>query len=185
MIDNNRAMADSEEQVLPPMQGDGLRHWRVAGGVIQHEGELLLVENLRRNGRRDWSPPGGVVEPGEATVDGLTREVEEETGLTVSAWSGPIYEVVMDAPDFGFRLQVEVHQAVSFAGDLTVDDPDGVVVDARFLPLAKAVEHLGDEQPWISEPLLDYLNGTVEEGLTYRYHLARGSDGRRIASRLP
>ena len=39
---------------------------------------------VRRNGSSDWTPPGGVIEvaDGESVLDGLTREVAEETGLT-------------------------------------------------------------------------------------------------------
>ena len=76
--------------------------------------------------RVDWSPPGGVVEiaEGERVVDGLTREVEEETGLRVTAWEGPVYQVDAEAPDMGWHLRVEVHRAVAFEGELDVDDPD-------------------------------------------------------------
>jgi 8-oxo-dGTP diphosphatase len=71
-----------------------MRDWVVGGAVIEvgipglaavggvTEG-VLLVENRRRDGRSDWTPPGGVIDPGEDVVDGLTREVREETGLEV------------------------------------------------------------------------------------------------------
>jgi ADP-ribose pyrophosphatase YjhB (NUDIX family) len=39
-----------------------MREWFVAGALIERDGELLLVQNRRRNGRVDWSPPGGVIE---------------------------------------------------------------------------------------------------------------------------
>jgi len=70
-----------------------VRNWTVAGGVVVSDEGLLLVQNRRRNGSFDWSPPGGVIEvaDGETVVDGLTREVEEETGLRVLEWAGPLY----------------------------------------------------------------------------------------------
>ncbi len=116
-----------------------VKDWGVAGGIVLDGDALLLVQNRRRNGAFDWSPPGGVIEiaEGEAVVDGLTREVEEETGLRVSAWAGPIYEVRADAPGLGWRLRAEVHVALEYEGDLRVDDPDGIVVDARFVPVAE------------------------------------------------
>ena len=32
-------------------------------------------------------------------------------------------------------MKVEVFRAVTFEGDLYVDDPDGIVEDARFVPV--------------------------------------------------
>lgn len=68
----------AQPNAVPNADADGLRRWRVAAGLMELDGHLLLVENLRRNGRTDWSTPGGVVEHGEDPVDGLTREVIEE-----------------------------------------------------------------------------------------------------------
>ena len=61
---------------------------------------VLLVRNQRRGGYEDWSTPGGVIDADDASLlAGLTREVEEETGLRVREWSGPLYEVRALAPD--------------------------------------------------------------------------------------
>ncbi len=91
-----------------------MRDWTVAGGLIESDDGLLLVCNRRRNGSFDWSPPGGVIEvaDGESLLDGLTREVEEETGVRVTEWAGPVYEVHAEAVDLGWRLRAEVHVAV-------------------------------------------------------------------------
>jgi 8-oxo-dGTP diphosphatase len=136
-----------------------VKDWVVAGGIVLDGDALLLVQNRRRNGAFDWSPPGGVIEiaEGEAVVDGLTREVEEETGLRVSAWAGPIYEVRADAPGLGWRLRAEVHVALEYEGDLRVDDPDGIVVDARFVPVAECGVQLDGCHPWVREPLAEWL----------------------------
>jgi len=52
----------------------------VAAAVIDEQGRALAVQR-RDNGK--WEPPGGVLELGETITDGLTREVYEETRLTV------------------------------------------------------------------------------------------------------
>ena len=100
-----------------------MRSWVVGGAVIETEdGDVLLVKTRRRNGRHDWSPPGGVIEvaDGEALLDGLTREVREETGLEVTSWYGPIYEIETEAPDLGWHLRVEVYRALAYEGTLAV-----------------------------------------------------------------
>ncbi|MDZ7734026.1 MAG: DNA polymerase IV [Acidimicrobiia bacterium] len=120
-----------------------MRRWLVAGGLVEQGSELLLVRNRRRSGVVDWSPPGGVVDPGESLLEGLTREVEEETGLRVTSWDGPVYEIRAEAPGLGWHLRVEVHRAVVFQGELgPVVDPDGIVDDARWVPVEACDEHL-------------------------------------------
>ena len=141
---------------------------------------LLLVQNRRRDGSLDWSPPGGVIEvhDGESVVDGLTREVEEETGIVVTEWSGPVYEVAAVAEGLGWSLRVEVHRAVAFTGDLLIDDPDGIVVDARFVPVADCEAHLQGCHRWVREPLGAWLEERWEEARSYRYRL----DGEKLGS---
>lgn len=136
-----------------------MRDWVVAGGIVLDQGSVLLVQNRRRNGALDWSPPGGVIEvaDGESIVDGLTREVEEETGIRVTEWCGPLYEVRTEAPELGWRLRAEVHVAVSYEGTITVDDPDGIVIDARFVPLDACAAQLDGCHPWVREPFADWL----------------------------
>ena len=51
----------------------------------------------------------------------------------VTGWEGPIYDIEVVAPDLGWRLRVESYRAVDYTGELVVDDPDGIVVDACFV----------------------------------------------------
>lgn len=148
------------------------RQWLVGGAVIERDGQLLLVHNLRRGGRTDWSTPGGVIDAGETLLEGLTREVEEETGLRVTAWEGPTYEVHTDAPGLGWTLRVEVHRAVSWDGELAIgDDPDGIVTDAEFVDLASLPRRLDGNQLWVSEPLLAWLDERWKDVRTFRYRI--------------
>ena len=51
-------------------------------------------------------------------------------------WEGPLYEVDGGGGRLGWRMHCEVHRAVEFEGELRVDDPDGIVVEAAFVPAA-------------------------------------------------
>ena len=128
-----------------------------------------MVHNLRRGGRRDWSTPGGVIDAGESVIEGLTREVAEETGLAVSAWQGPAYTVVADAPDMEWTLTVEVHRSLGHDGTIHIDDPDGIVTEARWVPIGDLDALLDGHQAWLREPLLEHLGGAVVWGHQFRY----------------
>lgn len=121
--------------------------------------ELLLVQNRRRNGSLDWTTPGGVIDEGETLIEGLTREVAEETGLVVHGWTQLAYTVSVEFLDREMTLRVETHVAERWSGDLVVDDPDGIVVDADFMDWPQAEGKLSDSPRWVGEPLTTWLNG--------------------------
>jgi 8-oxo-dGTP diphosphatase len=134
------------------------REWTVAGALLETDAGLLMVRNVRRGGGEDWSTPGGVVDADdESVLAGLEREVLEETGLRVTAWEGPIYEVHAVALDMGWHMRCEVYRVAGYEGDLAVDDPDGIVVEAEFVPAARLDERLATSAPWVREPLAEWL----------------------------
>jgi len=138
--------------------GDEVRRWLVGGAIVESERGLALVRNVRRDGRFDWTTPGGVIEPDEDVLTGLGREVTEETGLVVERWRGLSYEVRVHAVDLGWWLSVEVHHAEAFSGELcTGDDPDGIVVDAEWTTVEEATDRLDSTQPWVREPLVEWM----------------------------
>jgi 8-oxo-dGTP diphosphatase len=171
--------ADSRENA-------GMREWLVASGIVEGPDGLLLVQNRRRDGSLDWSPPGGVIEvgEGESVLAGLTREVEEETGIVVSAWEGPVWEVEAEAQDMGWHLRVEVHRAVAFAGEVRVEDPDGIVVDARFVPPNDCRATLSATWLPTHEPLVAWLAERWTEARAYRYRVDGAGRGAMTVVRL-
>jgi len=154
-----------------------MRDWLVGGGIVCSGGAVLLVQNRRRDGRLDWSPPGGVIDPGETLLEGLGREVLEETGLRVARWLGPSYEILAEAPDMGWRLRVEVFVAEGIDGELAVCDPDGIVVAAGFVPVEQCAARLADAPRWVREPLADWLAERWSVSRTYSYRVDGTSSG--------
>ena len=58
----------------------------------------------------------------------------------------------------GWRMRCEVHLAVAFEGELRVDDPDGIVVEAALRAAApSATTRLASCAPWVREPLSAWL----------------------------
>ncbi len=144
----------------------------MGSGLLELDGQLLLVANQRRDGRIDWTPPGGVIDEGEDVLAGLTREVEEETGLCVTGWEGPVYRVEAEHAAAGWTMRVEVHRATGWTGELRVgEDPDGIVVDARFVPVAECDVVLAETWQLITEPVGAWLTERFVDDRLYRYRV--------------
>ena len=161
-----------------------LHEFTVAGALVESSAGLLLVQNRRRNGSLDWSTPGGVIDATDTSVlAGLAREVEEETGLLVAEWEGPLYEVRAVAEGLGWSLRCEVYRALGFEGALRVDDPDGIVVEAAFAAADACSEFLALCAPWVREPLADWIEQRwgPEDAREYAYDVfGTGRDALRV-----
>lgn len=55
------------------------------GAVVVDRERVLLVQRGHEPSKGKWSLPGGLLELGESLVEGVAREVLEETGLVVEA----------------------------------------------------------------------------------------------------
>ena len=97
--------------------------------------------------------------------------------MTVSRWHGPVYEVEVEAPGLGWRLRVEAHLALEHAGDLRVDDPDGIVIEAAYVDAGDCEGHLAGCHRWVSEPLAEWLCSRWVDSRRYRY-CVEGDDPR-------
>ena len=54
------------------------------GAIVIRRGKVLLVERGKEPLKGWWSLPGGVLETGETLVEGVKREIREETGLEIA-----------------------------------------------------------------------------------------------------
>lgn len=133
------------------------REFVVAAAILlDSRGRVLLVGNDWQGfGNVRYTLPGGVVERGESTLEALSREVAEETGLQVTEVHHLAYAVHVEDVRRNDR-------AVSFAflaaydGLLNPRDPDGFIVEARFFPVEE-VRRIIPIAP-LREPLVKYLS---------------------------
>lgn len=114
----------------------------VVGGVARRNGEVLLVHEhtLGGAGPDQWVLPGGRVERGELFDAAVRREVQEESGYTVRsvgalAFGTQQYVPGYDEPLLWLAFNVELSTDEPSAPD----DPDGLIMEARFVPNAEAV----------------------------------------------
>lgn len=104
-------------------------------------------------------------------LEALGREVLEETGIHVSVWEGPLYEITVDFTDLGWRLRVEAHRAVDWNGEIVLEDPDGIVEHADFYDSDDCEARLVQSPRWVREPLLEWWRQRPEQMLSYRYEV--------------
>lgn len=79
----------------------------VVAGLIIGDDERVLITQRRADQALplQWEFPGGKVEPGEAPVAALVRELREELGVTVTV--GRIWDVLFHAyPEFDLVMLV-------------------------------------------------------------------------------
>jgi 8-oxo-dGTP diphosphatase len=147
--------------------------WRMTGGtsrqvvaaVVRRGDEIVLV---RQQGPDDpapnWALPGGVVEPGELLYEALARELREETGLAMVRPTRLLNVSQLKIPEgrwagtwtaFAFEVDID--------GEIDCADPDGLVLEARWVGVQEAVRLLSAlSLPSMRDPIVAYLRGRAE-----------------------
>lgn len=116
----------------------------VTGVILNDKNEVLLFKHTYRQDPL-WSLPGGYMKAGEHPLEGLEREVEEESGLLVSA-------------DEELRIRTD---RVSSRLDITVK---GKFIGGEFKPSSEVTEYgffTQDNLPSISKNQLLLINHVI------------------------
>ena len=134
---------------------------------------IVLVENVRRNGRSEWTLPGGVLDPGETLLGTAGREVEEESGARVVEWGGFAYAVHRILEPLEIQLVVHVFVAAAWEGPLRAADPDGIVQTVEITPRDRLAVRMPDSA--FHEPLLAWLDDPAPHLYEYGWSGGGGS----------
>ncbi len=108
----------------------------VVEGIVIDRGEILLVKGSRGLIEGRWSLPGGFLRFGEDPQHGLLREIREE--LRVDGRVESFISVKAKLGEQSLLHWIMFFYRVSLAGSAD-PDPDEIA-EARFFPLAKAVD---------------------------------------------
>jgi 8-oxo-dGTP diphosphatase len=108
----------------PGQRADTRKRTLVVAGLMAHEGRVLITQRRADQALPlQWEFPGGKVEPGEAPVAALVRELTEEIGVTVEV--GRIWDVLFHAyPTFDLVMLVYACKLVE--GEPTAVEVAGV-----------------------------------------------------------
>lgn len=139
----------------------------MAAAVIRDGDRVVLVQNRWAIGTF-WSLPGGRIEPGEAAVDAVVREVREETGLQVRP-GDLAYVLETFNRELNYQFLYLVFPAQVEGGALRAPEADEFTVDARWVPVDEIPRYM--TWPVYRDTLLQYLGG---DGRRYRLNRDAG-----------
>lgn len=126
------------------------------GGIVVHDGAILLIRRGKEPNKGLWTVPGGRVESGEYMADTCRREVQEETGVLVEVGDlAGFFEVLGDPHyvifDFFARpvgpLEPVAADDAAEARWVPLDVVKDLECSPRFVELLSAWGVLGEPRP--------------------------------------
>ncbi|MDN5790919.1 MAG: NUDIX domain-containing protein [Micrococcales bacterium] len=145
--------------------GEGYQRVAAYALVTSDRGALMTQFNSRTHVAGEWGPPGGGLDVGESPVDGVHREVWEETGQRValgglvaissSHWVGRAPSGIVE--DF-HAVRIVYRATCPAPQDIVIHDVDGTTGAARWVPLEQ-VRALPLTRSWRDLDALSRLAG--------------------------
>lgn len=109
---------------------------RVTNCVIHKNGQILLLKKPRRGW---WYAPGGKVDTLETIQEAVTREIEEETGLTIHKpqLKSVMTIVIQDQDEVLNEWMLFTFLAEEFSGVLNTESAEG---ELAWMPIEEALQ---------------------------------------------
>jgi 8-oxo-dGTP diphosphatase len=147
-----------------------MKIYHIAAAMIRQDDQVLMVYQRAPDSNEWWSTPGGVIEEGESIIDALVREVREETGLQVIDPGRLAYITQWENIPENHQAFAFVFEVKAWRGELKPADPDGLIVEAKFLPIEEVVANF-KKLNWgiLTEPAIAYLRGHAPVGSVWIY----------------
>ena len=140
----------------------GRKQGHFASAIVR-QGDAILLQQAQ--GPSDaapcWYIPGGTVEPYETFEQAAIREVREETGIDILRVGPVAYTTHMRHVPSGRAGVAHIFEVEDWRGEIEVNDPDKVTLQARFVPMEEAIALIEHSLPYpnMRDPLLAHLRG--------------------------
>jgi 8-oxo-dGTP diphosphatase len=125
--------------------------------ISNASGEILLINSPRRG----WEVPGGQIEEGQSLIDGLQREIREETGTNaeIGVLTG-VYSNIK-APTKVIFAFLGTYQS----GELTTSSES---TDVRWFARKNVLAQI--THPALHDRIADMLDFTIQREVVYRVY---------------
>ena len=109
--------------------------------LINDEDRVLILRSSDKNEKHagEWDLPGGHIHEGEGDIEGLKREVKEETGLDIAS-----PEMVLDDGRKKYYKTREYSGTIEISDEhteyewVTIEELDSYTIGAKFVEAARA-----------------------------------------------
>lgn len=109
--------------------------------LVNDEDKVLILKSSDKNEKHagEWDLPGGHIHEGEGDIEGLKREVKEETGLDIAS-----PEMVLDDGRKKYYKTREYSGTIEISDEhteyewVTIEELDSYTIGAKFVEAARA-----------------------------------------------